>query len=368
MQKSALYPPVYVLGNGQLGRMLNYAGAPLDIAVQPLDFSAPLFAIEDNAVITAEIERWPATALTTALSSHPNFINKNVFGLLADRYSQKSLLDELNLATSPWQLLNSTEEWQNIFKNLAKKNLAEKVVVKRRTGGYDGRGQWIVDAGNIDVIGADLFGEVIAEAFIPFDYEISLVGARFKDGSTRFYPITHNLQQNGILRYSVQLNTSDRTLPTLQRQAEEMLSAIMHKLQYVGVMAMECFVIGDQLLINELAPRVHNSGHWTQSGCAVSQFELHLRALLNLPTAQLDTFMPSVMVNLIGTEHNPQWLSVPFSQLHWYGKEVRSGRKVGHINLSHPDKSILIDGLRRLEQLLPADYHSGLSWAMNKLS
>lgn len=95
----------------------------------------------------------------------------------------------------------------------------------------------------------------------------------------------------------------------------------MHQLNYVGVMAMECFVVGDQLLINELAPRVHNSGHWTQLGCAISQFELHLRALLDLPTPTLGTFAPSVMVNLIGTEHNLAWLNTPFSQLHWYGKK-----------------------------------------------
>ncbi|KGQ70838.1 phosphoribosylaminoimidazole carboxylase [Chelonobacter oris] len=360
MPKSAIYPPVYVLGNGQLGRMLRYAGAPLDIDVQPLDFDAPLLDIESNAVITAEIERWPTTELTTALSAHPNFINRNVFGLLADRYSQKSLLDELNLPTSPWQRLDCAQQWRQLFLDIG-----NKVVVKRRTGGYDGRGQWIVDSSNHGIITADLFGEVIAEAFIPFDGEISLVGARFQDGSTRFYPITHNLQQNGILRYSVQPAIPNRTLQT---QAEQMLSAIMHKLDYVGVMAMECFVIGDNLLINELAPRVHNSGHWTQLGCNVSQFELHLRALLNLPTPLLQTLMPSVMVNLIGTEHQPQWLGIPFSQLHWYGKEVRSGRKVGHINLSHPDKAVLIESLRRLAPLLPADYLSGLSWAVGKLS
>ncbi|SMB81264.1 5-(carboxyamino)imidazole ribonucleotide synthase [Pasteurella testudinis DSM 23072] len=359
MQKSAIYPPVYVLGDGQLGRMLRYAGAPLDIGVQPLAFDAPVFEIEHHAVITAEIERWPATELTTALSSHANFINKNVFGLLADRHSQKSLLDELNLPTSPWQRLDSGKQWTTVFNQIG-----EKVVVKRRTGGYDGRGQWIVTADNTDVISDELFNEVIAEAFIPFDYEISLVAARFADGSTRFYPVTHNLQQNGILRYSVQLG-ADRTLQT---QAESMLGAIMHKLDYVGVMAMECFVVGDKLLINELAPRVHNSGHWTQSGCSISQFELHLRALLNLPTPHLQTVMPSVMVNLIGTEHNPQWLNLPFGQLHWYGKEVRSGRKVGHINLSHPDKNVLIENLRRLEKLLPEDYHSGVEWAIGKLS
>ncbi|CUU51968.1 putative N5-carboxyaminoimidazole ribonucleotide synthase [Actinobacillus pleuropneumoniae] len=361
MQKSAIYPPIYVLGNGQLGRMLRYAGAPLDIEVKPLAFDAPVFELEQNSIITAEIERWAETPLTQLLGNHKNFVNLNVFGTTADRFTQKSLLDKLQLSTSPWQLLESAEQWQSVFSNVG-----EKVVVKRRTGGYDGRGQWIVTQDSIDQITPDLFGEVIAEKFIPFDSEISIVGARFRDGSTRFYPISHNLQQNGILRYSV----CDVNLPnqqTYQTQAEQMLGTIMQDLEYVGVMAMECFVVGDTLLINELAPRVHNSGHWTQLGCSISQFELHLRALLDLPTPQLKQIAPSVMVNLIGIEHNNAWLEVPFSQLHWYGKEVRAGRKVGHINLCHPEQAQLIQLLEQLRPYLTDDFHSGLDWAINKL-
>lgn len=361
MQKSAIYPPIYVLGNGQLGRMLRYAGAPLDIEVKPLAFDAPVFDLEQNSIITAEIERWAETPLTQLLGNHKNFVNLNVFSTTADRFTQKSLLDKLQLSTSPWQLLESAEQWQSVFSNVG-----EKVVVKRRTGGYDGRGQWIVTQDSIDQITSDLFGEVIAEKFIPFDGEISIVGARFRDGSTRFYPISHNLQQNGILRYSV----CDENLPnqqTYQTQAEQMLGTIMQDLEYIGVMAMECFVVGDKLLINELAPRVHNSGHWTQLGCSISQFELHLRALLDLPTPQLKQIAPSVMINLIGIEHNNAWLEVPFSQLHWYGKEVRAGRKVGHINLCHPEQAQLIQLLEQLRPYLTDDFHSGLDWAINKL-
>ncbi|WP_273402372.1 5-(carboxyamino)imidazole ribonucleotide synthase [Actinobacillus porcinus] len=358
MQKSALYPTVYVLGNGQLGRMLRYAGAPLDIHVEPLAFDAPVFDLPKDAVITAEIERWAETPLTTMLGNHERFVNKNVFGKTADRFTQKSILDALHLPTSPWTLVQSAADFERIFTEIG-----EKVVVKRRTGGYDGRGQWIVTAENQEVITDDLFGEVIAEKFIPFDGEVSIVGARFRDSSTRFYPVTHNLQQNGILRYSV----ADGSNAHLQAQAEMMLGKVMAHLDYVGVMAMECFVVDGQLLINELAPRVHNSGHWTQLGCSISQFELHLRALLDLPTPELQVFAPSVMVNLIGTEHNAQWLNTPFSQLHWYGKEVRPGRKVGHINLTHTDKVVLIAQLNKLRNELPEDYQSGLDWAIEKL-
>lgn len=361
MQKSMIYPPVYVLGNGQLGRMLRYAGAPLDIEVRPLAFDEPAFEIEENSLITAEIERWAETPLTQMLGNHQNFVNLSVFGRLADRLTQKSLLDKLDLATSPWQRLEDPSQWQNIFQHIG-----EKVVVKRRTGGYDGRGQWIITKENIEQIPPDLFGEVIAEKFIPFDGEVSLVGARFRNGETRFYPVTHNLQQNGILRYSV-MNSALPHQQHFQQQAEKMLSTIMHELDYVGVMAMECFVVGDKLLINELAPRVHNSGHWTQLGCSISQFELHLRALLDLPTPELTPIAPSVMINLIGVEHHNQWLSLPFSQLHWYGKEVRTGRKVGHINLTHPDKDVLVELLKQAKPSLTDDFYSGLEWATGKL-
>ena len=361
MQKSAIYPPVYVLGNGQLGRMLRYAGAPLDIEVLPLAFDAPVFELPSNSIITAEIERWTQTPLTQLLGHHSNFVNLNVFGTTADRFTQKSLLDKLQLPTAPWQLLSSKAQWDEVFSQVGK-----KVVVKRRTGGYDGRGQWIVTQENCAQIMDDLFGEVIAEKFIPFDGEVSLVGARFKHGETRFYPVTHNLQQNGILRYSV-YHPDFPQQAHFQTQAEQMLKQIMDELNYIGVMAMECFVVGDKLLINELAPRVHNSGHWTQLGCSISQFELHLRALLDLPTPKLEPIAPSVMVNLIGIEHNNTWLNVPFSQLHWYGKDVRAGRKVGHINLTHPSNTQLIALLEQLRPHLTEDFQSGLNWAIEKL-
>ena len=361
MQKSAIYPPVYVLGNGQLGRMLRYAGAPLDIEVLPLAFDAPVFELPSNSIITAEIERWTQTPLTQLLGNHSNFVNLNVFGTTADRFTQKSLLDKLQLPTAPWQLLSSKAQWDEVFSQVGK-----KVVVKRRTGGYDGRGQWIVTQENCAQITDDLFGEVIAEKFIPFDGEVSLVGARFKNGETRFYPVTHNLQQNGILRYSI-YHPDFPQQAHFQAQAEQMLKQIMDELNYIGVMAMECFVVGDTLLINELAPRVHNSGHWTQLGCSISQFELHLRALLDLPTPKLEPIAPSVMVNLIGIEHNNAWLNVPFSQLHWYGKEVRAGRKVGHINLTHPSNTQLIALLEQLRPHLTEDFQSGLNWAIEKL-
>ncbi|SLM62176.1 MULTISPECIES: 5-(carboxyamino)imidazole ribonucleotide synthase [Dickeya] len=348
--------PVCVLGNGQLGRMLRQAGEPLGIAVYPVGLDAePESVPVQHSIITAEIERWPETALTRQLAQHPAFVNRDIFPRLADRYSQKQLLDTLNLATAPWQLLASASEWPQVFAALG-----ELAIVKRRVGGYDGRGQWRIRPAEEPGLPAECYGECIVEQGIAFSGEVSLVGARNAQGQCVFYPLTHNLHEEGILRTSVALPEPDAVL---QQQAEQMLSAIMNHLNYVGVMAMECFVVGDRLLINELAPRVHNSGHWTQNGASISQFELHLRAILDLPLPVPVVASPSVMVNLIGTDLNPAWLTLPLIHLHWYEKEVRAGRKVGHLNLNHPSETALRTALTQLAPLLPEAYQSGLLWA-----
>lgn len=353
--------PVCVLGNGQLGRMLRQAGEPLGIAVYPVGIDAEPEAVPyQNSVITAEIERWPETALTRELATHSAFVNRDIFPRLADRLTQKQLLDQLGLATAPWQLLASAAEWPQVFAALG-----ELAIVKRRVGGYDGRGQWRLRPGQEAELPADAYGECIVEQGINFSGEVSLVGARGHDGRSVFYPLTHNLHEDGILRTSVALPQPN---PALQQQAEQMLAAILNELNYVGVMAMECFIVGDRLLINELAPRVHNSGHWTQNGASISQFELHLRAILGLPLPQPVVSTPLVMVNLIGTAVNEQWLSLPLVHLHWYEKEVRPGRKVGHLNLNDPSAADLRQALQALAPLLPGEYQSGLAWAQQKLA
>lgn len=236
--------------------------------------------------------------------------------------------------------------------------------MKRRTGGYDGRGQWRVRPGDEQNLPAEIYGECIVEQGIPFDAEVSVIGARSQSGESVFYPITHNLHQEGILRTSVAFPDAN---PVQQQQAQAMLSAVMDELGYVGVMAMECFVVGDKLLINEIAPRVHNSGHWTQNGASISQFELHLRAILNLPMPTPEVFSPAVMVNLIGTDVNQEWLNLPLVHLHWYEKEVRPVRKVGHLNLTHSDVHQLENTLDNLIPMLPNEYKSGIEWAKTKL-
>ncbi|WP_447078049.1 5-(carboxyamino)imidazole ribonucleotide synthase [Shewanella algae] len=350
---------VWVLGDGQLGAMLRHAGQPLAIDVRPVDIMAPSdekLPLTDTDIITAEREQWPESPLSLQLSQHRHFINGPVFGRLADRYTQKSLLDQLKVATAPWELLDDNTQANDLYHKYG-----ERVLLKRRTGGYDGKGQhWLKQAESTS-IPADWRNQAIAEQAIPFDEEVSLVGVRSRSGECFFYPLTLNLHQDGILMASI---APLARLQPLQTEAEAMLGSIMHELEYVGVMAMECFRVGDHLLVNELAPRVHNSGHWTQAGTHMDQFQLHLRALCELPLMTPQVNFQCVMVNLIGIDKDDRWLSLANAELFWYDKEVRPGRKVGHLNLSVLDKNALADSIARLQQWMPTQYQAPLMWIL----
>jgi 5-(carboxyamino)imidazole ribonucleotide synthase len=173
-----------------------------------------------------------------------------------------------------------------------------------------------------------------------------------------------NRHQDGIL--TVTLAPLAR-LRNLQNEAESMLGKVMDELDYVGVMAMELFRVGERLLINELAPRVHNSGHWTQAGASISQFEYHVRATADLPLAPALIKHNSVMINLIGIDYNLAWLALPGAEVFWYGKEVRPVRKVGHINFCMADKAQLISVLKQLQATLNDWYQPALDWAIQEL-
>jgi 5-(carboxyamino)imidazole ribonucleotide synthase len=352
--------PIWVLGAGQLGAMLKHAGMPLALDVRPVDInesSAP--ALQAGDLVTAEREQWPDTLVTQTLAQHPHFVNKPVFGRLADRKTQKELIDSLGLATAPWRNVAN-----DINANELRNQLGERVLLKRRTGGYDGKGQYWIRAQD-DEVPADWQGQAIAEQAIGFDEEISLVGVRNRAGQCVFYPLTLNLHLNGILYASVAPLVR---LQSLQSQAETMLSKLLNALDYVGVMAMECFRVGDQLMINELAPRVHNSGHWTQAGASISQFEYHLRAIADMAIPKAQILGQNVMINLIGTEYNANWLNLPVAQTYWYGKDVLPGRKVGHINLVSRDASDISSTLQQLKYLLPEQfYKEAIEWSLKAL-
>jgi 5-(carboxyamino)imidazole ribonucleotide synthase len=351
---------VWVLGAGQLGAMMKHAGLPLDVTVEAVAFDAPEVDLGPDDAVTAEIELWPQSAVTDQLSAHPNFVNKDVFPRLADRYTQKQLLDELSIATAPWRLVEESTQSAALYEALG-----DTVLLKRRTGGYDGRGQYWLKEAQATQVPADFLNQSIAEKKIPFDEEVSLVGARDRDGNLFFYPLTLNLHLDGILMASI---SPLSRLARWQSVAESMLGKLLTSLEYVGVMAMECFRVGDHLMVNELAPRVHNSGHWTQAGASISQFEYHVRAVAGLPLAPARIKAQSVMINLIGVERNNTWMSVEGSELYWYGKEVRAGRKLGHINVCAGNQSELRSSLDQLAGLLPEPYPAVFGWVDRNLS
>lgn len=352
-------PRIFVLGAGQLGAMLHYSGLPLDIQVVPVGFDdKPIADLCESDLVTAEIERWPDTPVTRQLSCHPNFINAGIFAQMADRLSQKSTLNGLQIATSPWQGLQPDTDL-----SLLLDQLGTPCLLKRRTGGYDGRGQLWLDNSATDL--ADWRDQAIAEAKIAFDEEVSIIGVRSRSGEMLFFPLALNLHRDGILRATlVGLNR----LKPLQSRAETMLGKLMQHLDYCGVMAMELFRVGDELLVNEVAPRVHNSGHWSLSGASVSQFEWHLRATAGLPLAAAHTKGASLMLNLIGNQRNDAWLSIAGVELWWYGKSVRPGRKLGHLNICGPGLADLAAPVTALRPHLPDDYQSVLDWVAARIS
>lgn len=347
---------VAVLGQGQLGWMLKTAGERLGMEVTLLDPNTPEQPAA-QVLITAESEHWPDNAGTRALQAHPGWCNAAALALLPDRRQQKRLFDTLELPTSAW-----VEPTAESTVEALRSALGEDFFLKRARGGYDGKGQQRFGPTDASPL-PDWSTDAIAEAAVGFDTEVSLVGARKADGTCVFYPLTENLHRSGTLTMSINRPAAHSQY---QARAEAMLEAVMSELDYVGVMAMECFLVGDQLIINELAPRVHNSGHWTQAGASICQFELHWRALLGLPLPQPVLTGTTVMVNLLGVDHQPQWLSVPGARLYWYRKTLRPGRKMGHINLNHQDPAILSRWLRDLS--LPDDYQASRDWALERLA
>lgn len=352
-------PRIVVAGNGQLGQMLQQAGAPMQLQVQPIHpIGDELVELRDDDVISVEIEHWPDNPVGNQLKSHPNFRNASALHAVIDRQRQKSLLDRLEVPTAPWVNLDSTE--QQIGPALL--SLGEAAVVKARMGGYDGRGQWRWRKGDEPLSEWD--GQCIAEAMIPFSHEVSLVGARNAQGEKVFYPLTRNWHQDGILRASITNLDRDETQ---QQDAQAWLGRIMDDQDYIGVMAMECFVVDGKLLVNELAPRVHNSGHWSQEGATISQFELHLRALAGLPLIQPELRGEALMYNLLGRDWKPEWLSVTGLHVHWYGKEIRPGRKVGHANIVRPTALALKASLEALRPLVDAGEEQVIDWCLAQL-
>lgn len=359
--------PVLVLGGGQLGLMMAEAGARLGLVVDRYDperavllpgtsdLPVPITWEECQArypVITVEREAFPDAGLSARLAASDRCVARGALAVIPDRFDQKSMLDRLGIPTAPWRTLDEPGDLAAAIGDFG------GVVVKARSGGYDGRGTWIIGDGDDStrVPTAALVGRAIIEKKIPFRRELSIVGARNPQGDTLFYPLVRNWHVDGILRLSLAPASASAAL---QPQAEDILGRIMAELDYAGVMAVEFFDHNGELVVNEIAPRVHNSGHWTHEGADLSQFDLHVHALAGVPLQGLEVRGFSAMVNLIGTPFDDAWLQRP-GVLHWYGKSVRPGRKVGHANLVADTLENLRPGLRAWADVLPAGFEAVL--------
>ncbi len=299
-------------------------------------------------VVTYEFENVPVAAVQALAGRtrvHPSL---DALATAQDRWLEKSCFRELGIPTAPFFDVASKADL-----DAALVQTGFPAVLKTRRFGYDGKGQRVLKT---EADAAAAFTELgstplLLEGFVPFERELSLIGARGIDGSVAFYPLVENHHQDGILRLT--LAPAPDISAERQASAEEHLGAILRRLDYVGVLTLELFQTGGRLLANEIAPRVHNSGHFTIEGAVTSQFEQHLRAVLGLPLGSPALTGPSAMLNCIGAlPERDQVLAVPDTHLHAYGKPARPGRKVGHVTVRAPDALSLAERLATLRPLI----------------
>lgn len=358
---------VGIIGAGQLGQMLALAGYPFALQFRFLDSSAeapgarvaPIVvgAFDDLAalrrlaaevdLVTYEFENVPVAALHEMAAKRPCFPPVDALRVSQDRILEKEMFGRLGVPTPPYRAVDSLPELE-----AAVAALGLPCVLKTRRLGYDGRGQRVLRR-RADVGPAwEALGSVplILEGFVAFDREVSIVGARSTRGETRAYPVVTNTHRDGILRVTV----APTRAAALQRAAEGHLRRVLDHFDYAGVLTIEFFVQGGRLVANEMAPRVHNSGHWTIEGAATSQFENHLRAILGLPLGDTRPVGHSAMVNYIGTlPERERVLALPGAHHHDYGKAPRANRKLGHCTVVAPTAAGRDALLRRLLRLVP---------------
>jgi 5-(carboxyamino)imidazole ribonucleotide synthase len=360
-------PRIGMLGGGQLAGMLARAGAPLGMRFLQLapvheraggyvetistgyDDEHALRQLADRVdVVTYESENVPVR--TVDLLSDMTIVRPGsaALSVASDRWREKELFDTLGIATAPYARIERMEDLDD-----AVSRIGLPAVLKTQRLGYDGRGQAVCrSTEELRTAWHRLGGvQLLYERLIAFDREVSIVGVRSAAGAVRFYDVGENVHEHGMLRTT--LVPAPGWTPSLDERARAAISAIMQHLDYVGVLALELFQRGDDLLANEIAPRVHNTGHWTIDGAVTSQFENHLRAILDWPLGDTTTRSVTVMVNIIGTVPDvTRLLEVPGAHVHLYGKEPRPGRKLGHVNVSvdtiQDGRAVLTDMLIRM--------------------
>jgi len=356
-----------IFGGGQLGRMMAQAALPLNIQCTFFEASADcpsaaLGTVYSNAaehglqdfiqsadVFSLEFENTPLAdveVLTQSRALHPP---RQALAIAQNRLQEKALFDALQIPVAPYKAVDSLDSLQ-----AAVAELGLPIVLKTATGGYDGKGQFVLrSADQIDQAWAELgpAGSLIAESFVTFSREVSIIAVRGQNGDVKTWPLAENHHHHGILSHSIvpAPNSTD-----LQPVAQDYITRLLNHLNYVGVLTLELFVTEKGLYANEMAPRVHNSGHWSIEGAVCSQFENHVRAVAGLPLGSTEVVRPTVMVNIIGQHPKSEdVLALNGAHLHLYNKTEREGRKIGHITLMPNDSRELTSLCRQLAKILP---------------
>jgi len=356
-----------ILGGGQLARMLAIAGAPLGQRFLVVDSAvdacasqvAPLLtadwrdfdALADFAkridVATFDFENVPADTAQWLTEHTRVFPNPRALALAQDRLAEKNLFREIGLATPAFAPVDSREDLARAIEAIGL-----PAVLKTRRLGYDGKGQAVLRSQTDADVAWALIGSapLILEAFVPFTREVSVIAVRSQTGEFRSYPLTQNWHSGGILAASL---APAPHADALAERAFAHARALAERLDYVGTFALELFDRDGELLGNEVAPRVHNSGHWTIEGAVCSQFENHVRAVVGLPLGDTSLRNPSVMLNWIGELPDANAiLGEPDGHWHDYGKEPRAGRKVGHATVCGRTNAELSERLARIARAL----------------
>jgi 5-(carboxyamino)imidazole ribonucleotide synthase len=337
---------VGILGGGQLARMIALAGYPLGIRFIFLDPSVGASATTLGShlhgdyqnehllaelakradVVTYEFENVPAN-VANFLESHTSvYPPSKALAVAQDRLVEKKFLNDLGIPTASYEDITTLASLQT-----AMEKIGYPAILKTRTQGYDGKGQSVLkSAADLKLAWEKLDGlPAIVEGFVKFSREVSIIAVRNVSGELAFYPLSENQHKNGILRVS-----ESRKNDSMQEKAQDYVTRLMSELKYVGVLALELFEVDGELVANEFAPRVHNSGHWTIEGAETSQFENHLRAILDLPLGSTAAVDHVAMVNFIGGKpESEEVLKIPNTHLHLYQKAPRKGRKIAHATI-----------------------------------
>jgi 5-(carboxyamino)imidazole ribonucleotide synthase len=353
-----------VLGGGQLARMIALAGYPLGLRFIVLDpdpnagaggLSEHLLGAYDDPellaqlaekadVVTYEFENVPAHVAEFLASHTQVYPPAGALAVAQDRLLEKNFFKDLGIRTAPFAPVDSLADLQK-----AMPAIGYPAILKSRRMGYDGKGQVVLKSAEaLESAWESMQGAAsIVEGFVPFQREVSIIAARSPSGAIAYYPLSENQHRGGILRVA-ECCTNDPE----QATAENYVSLLLEKLDYVGVIALELFDLNGELLANEFAPRVHNSGHWTIEGAETSQFENHLRAILDLPLGSTQPRGYAGMVNFIGgLADDAQLLNIPNTHLHLYDKTPRKGRKVAHATVRADSETAYRDALQHLAEL-----------------